>query len=237
MTSTPVHCSSCSLNDLCLPVGLTQAELKKLDGLVSTRRKVPQGSALYRSGDPFSALYAIRTGFFKTEINTADGRGHVTGFQMMGEIMGLDGITQDHHACDAIALEDAEVCVMDFDRIESLSRELDSLQRHLHKVMSREIVRDQGAMMLLSIMNAEERVASFLANLVDRLKARGFSSSELILRMARKDIGSHLGMTIETVSRVLSRMVQDGMITVNQRHIVIANPQRLLEKASLSRPG
>jgi CRP/FNR family transcriptional regulator len=126
---------------------------------------------------------------------------------------------------------------MDFERIESLSRELDSLQRHLHKVMSREIVRDQGAMMLLSIMNAEERVASFLANLVDRLKARGFSSSELILRMGRKDIGSHLGMTIETVSRVLSRMVQDGMITVNQRHIVIANPQRLLEKASLSRPG
>lgn len=120
--SLKVACSSCNLRELCLPVGLNNEELGKLDSLIAGRRRIKRGATLYKSGDPFTAIYAIRTGFFKTEVNTPDGREQVTGFQMMGEIMGLDGIVQDQHSCDAIALEDSEVCIMPFDRIEELSR-------------------------------------------------------------------------------------------------------------------
>ena len=173
-----------------MPLGLSEIEMERVDEVVATRRKVARGDNLFRNGDKFNALYAIRTGFFKTRISAEDGRDQVTGFQMAGEIIGLDGIVSDHHTCDAVALEDAEVCVMPFDRIEELSREITSLQRHVHKIMSREIVRENGVMLLLGSMRAEERLAAFLLNLVQRLHARGFSQSELVLRMSREDIGS-----------------------------------------------
>jgi CRP/FNR family transcriptional regulator len=225
--SLKVACSSCNLRELCLPVGLNNEELGKLDSLIAGRRRVKRGTTLYKTGDPFTAIYAIRTGFFKTEVNTPDGREQVTGFQMMGEIMGLDGIVQDHHSCDAIALEDSEVCIMPFDRIEELSREFGTLQRHIHKIMSREIVRDQGVMLLLGNMRADERLAAFLVNLVQRLHARGFSQSEVVLRMTRKEIGNYLGMQLETVSRTFSKFVDDGIIAVNQRHITIKDIEAL----------
>jgi CRP/FNR family transcriptional regulator len=225
--SIKVACSSCNLRELCMPVGLSAQELTQLDTLIAGRKKVLKGSPLYKAGDPFHALYAVRTGFFKTEVNTQDGRSQVTGFQMMGEIMGLDGIVQDQHSCDAVALEDSEVCVMPYARIEELSMGFEPLGRHLHKVMSREIVRDQGVMLLLGIMRAEERVAAFLLNLVQRLHARGFSQSEVVLRMTRREIGSYLGMKLETVSRVFSRFAEDGVVDVNQRHIVIRDPAAL----------
>jgi CRP/FNR family transcriptional regulator len=146
---------------------------------------------------------------------------------MAGEIIGLDGIVNELHTCDAIALEDAEVCVLPFDRIEEISREINSLQRHVHKIMSREIVREHGVMLLLGSMRAEERLAAFLLNLVQRLQARGFSKTELILRMTREEIGSYLGMKLETVSRTFSKFADDGMVEVKQRHIHICDADAL----------
>ena len=210
-----------------MPLGLNESEMERIDEVVATRRKVARGDNLFRNGDKFNALFAIRTGFFKTRISAEDGRDQVTGFQMAGEIIGLDGIVSDHHTCDAVALEDAEVCVMPFDRIEELSREITSLQRHVHKIMSREIVRENGVMLLLGSMRAEERLAAFLLNLVQRLHARGFSQSELVLRMTREEIGSYLGLKLETVSRTFSKFVDDGMVEVKQRHVRILNPDGL----------
>jgi CRP/FNR family transcriptional regulator len=210
-----------------MPLGLNESELERVDEVVATRRKVARGDNLFRNGDKFNALYAIRTGFFKTRISAEDGRDQVTGFQMAGEIIGLDGIVSDHHTCDAVALEDAEVCVMPFDRIEELSREITSLQRHVHKIMSREIVRENGVMLLLGSMRAEERLAAFLLNLVQRLHARGFSQSELVLRMTREEIGSYLGLKLETVSRTFSKFVEEGIVEVKQRHVRILNPDAL----------
>jgi len=210
-----------------MPLGLNESEMERVDEVVATRRKVPRGDNLFRNGDKFNALYAIRTGFFKTRISAEDGRDQVTGFQMAGEIIGLDGIVSDHHTCDAVALEDAEVCVMPFDRIEELSREITSLQRHVHKIMSREIVRENGVMLLLGSMRAEERLAAFLLNLVQRLHARGFSQSELVLRMTREEIGSYLGLKLETVSRTFSKFVEDGIVEVKQRHVRILNADGL----------
>jgi CRP/FNR family transcriptional regulator len=225
--SIKVACSSCNLRELCLPMGLNPDEMTKLDNVISTRRRIKRGGALFNTGDKFTSLYAVRSGFFKTCVTTADGRDQVTGFQMTGEIIGLDGIVSDRHSCDAIALEDAEVCVMPFDQVEELSREFTTLQHHVHKIMSREIVRDHSVMLLLGSMRAEERLAAFLLNLVQRLHARGFSQSELILRMTREEIGSYLGMKLETVSRTFSKFVEDGVIDVKQRYVHIKNTDAL----------
>ncbi len=222
-----VACSNCNLRELCMPVGLSEEELVRVDELVASRRSIKRGQALFHTGEKFSSLFAVRTGFFKTTVTTEDGRDQVTGFQMAGEIIGLDGIVNERHTCDAIALEDAEVCVMPFDRIEDSSREVGALQHHVHKIMSREIVREHGVMLLLGSMRAEERLAAFLLNLVQRLQARGFSSQELILRMTREEIGSYLGMKLETVSRTFSRFADEGIIEVRQRHIHIVDEQAL----------
>lgn len=212
-----------------MPVGLSQEELDRIDEVIGTRRKIKRGATLFRNGEKFTSLYAIRTGFFKTRIASEDGRDQVTGFQMAGEVVGLDGIVNDHHSCDAVALEDAEVCVMPFDRIEEISREVNALQRHVHKIMSREIVREHGVMLLLGSMRAEERLATFLLNLVQRLHARGFSQSELVLRMTREEIGSFLGLKLETISRTFSRFVEEGIVEVKQRHVHIVNTEALRE--------
>ena len=222
-----VACSNCNLRELCMPVGLNDDQLKRIDDVVAVRRKIKRGATLFRNGEQFTSLFAIRTGFFKTCVATEDGRDQVTGFQMAGEIIGLDGIVNDHHTCDAVALEDAEVCVMPFDRIEELSREVNALQHHVHKIMSREIVREHGVMLLLGSMRAEERLAAFLLNLVQRLHARGFSQSELVLRMTREEIGSYLGLKLETVSRTFSKFVEEGIVEVKQRHVRIVDTDAL----------
>ena len=222
-----VACSSCNLRELCMPVGLEISDMKKLDEVVATRKQVKQGQLLFGNGDPFTSLYAILTGFFKTCVSNEDGREQVTGFQMAGEIIGLDGIVTDHHSCNAVALEDAEVCIMPFANVEELSREFPVLQRHVHKIMSREIVRENGMMMMLGNMRAEERLSAFLLNLVQRLHARGFSQSEMILRMTREEIGSYLGLKLETISRTFSKLSEDGIIEVKQRYVKILAPEEL----------
>ena len=222
-----IACSNCNLRELCMPLGLTAAELDRIDEVVASRRKIKRGETLFHNGEKFTSLFAIRTGFFKTCITTEDGRDQVTGFQMAGEVIGLDGIVNDIHTCNAVALEDAEVCVMPFDRIEELSREVNALQHHVHKIMSREIVRENGVMLLLGSMRAEERLAAFLLNLMQRLHARGFSQSELVLRMTREEIGSYMGLKLETVSRTFSKFVDDGIIEVKQRHIRIIDRDAL----------
>ena len=222
-----IACSNCNLRELCMPLGLTPTEMDRIEEVVVSRRKIKRGGSLFRLGEKFTNLYAIRTGFFKTCVTTEDGRDQVTGFQMAGEVIGLDGIVNDVHTCNAIALEDAEVCTMPFERIEELSREVTALQHHVHKIMSREIVRENGVMLLLGSMRAEERLAAFLLNLMQCLHARGFSQSELVLRMTREEIGSYMGLKLETVSRTFSKFVEDGIIEVKQRHIRVLNAQAL----------
>lgn len=222
-----IACSDCNMRELCMPVGLSHDELDRIDDIIGARKKIKRGETVFHNGERFTNLYAIRTGFFKTCITSEDGRDQVTGFQMAGEIIGLDGIGHDHHTCDAVALEDGEICAMPFARIEDLSREVNALQHHVHKIMSREIVREHGVMLLLGSMRAEERLAAFLLNLAQRLHARGFSQSELVLRMTREEIGSYLGLKLETISRTFSKFVDDGIVQVRQRHVHIVNTDAL----------
>lgn len=229
LAQTPfkLACSGCNLRELCLPVGLSRDNLDRLDTLVTGRRNVARGQTLFQAGEAFLSLYAVRTGFFKTCVSSSDGRDQVTGFQMAGELLGLDGISTDQHSCDAVALEDSQVCVIPYSQLEALSREIGELQHQFHKLMSREIVREHGVMLLLGGMRAEERLAAFLLNLTQRLQARGFSASSLVLRMTRDEIGSYLGLTLETVSRAFSKFQEEGLLDVKQRQIRVLDPAKL----------
>ena len=217
-------CSTCSLRELCLPVGLMPNEFEQLDAVIRQSRRLKKGEYLFRAGEPFSSLYAIRTGFFKTTVASQDGRDQVTGFFMSGELIGMDGICSHVHSCDAVALEDSEVCELPFAHMENLGQRIPSLQTHFFRLMSREIVRDQGVMLLLGNMRAEERLAAFLLNLSNRLYSRGFAANDFILRMSREEIGSYLGLKLETVSRNLSRFQQEGWVKVEHKHIQILQP-------------
>jgi CRP/FNR family transcriptional regulator len=220
-------CPQCHMRHLCWPQGLSVEELARLEVLVSHHRKIKRGDHLYHAGDHFNAIYTVHAGFFKTDVLLPDGRDQVTGFQMAGEMLGLDGIGTDIHTCNAVALEDSEVCFIPFNRLEGMLSEIRSLQSHFHKLMSREIVRDHGVMMLLGTMRAEERVAAFLINLSQRFLSRGFSPAEFNLRMTREEIGSYLGLKLETVSRAFSRFAENGLISVQQRNIRILDTEGL----------
>ena len=219
-------CSTCSLRELCLPAGLDHHELEKVDRLVNRRRPVRRGDYLYRSGSPLESLYAIRSGFMKSCVLHEDGREQVAGFHMMGDVMALDAISTGRHLCDVVALEDSEVCEIPLARLEQLSRDIPSLQQHFHRIMSREIVRDHGVMLLRGTMRAEERLAAFLLNLSQRFAARGYSPSEFYLRMTREEIGSYLGLKLETISRALSRFHEQKLIEVRTKYVKILDMTR-----------
>lgn len=212
-------------------MGLSHEDMDRLDDVISQRRNVVRGATVYRAGHKFSALYAIRTGFFETTVTTIDGREQVTGFQTTGELLGMDGIGADAHTHTATALEDSQVCVIPFAGLESALREAPELQRRVHRVMSREIVREQGVMMLLAGMRAEQCLATFLLGLAKRLEARGFAPAEMVLRMSREEIGSYLGMTIETVSRTFAKLKAEGLVDVDLREVRILRPEALQELA------
>ena len=214
--SAVVTCANCKVSSLCLPAELNRQQLDQVEDMVGARIKVKRGSALFATGDRFKSLYVVRTGFLKTETTLEDGRRWVRGFQMAGEMLGLDAIANEAHTCEAIAMEDSDVCVMPYDLLESTSRRVVALQRHLHRAMSREILRE-GSLMQQTGMPAQER---------------GFSRSELVLRMSREEIGSAVGLKLETVSRMFSKFAADGIVTIQQRHVNILDMAALREIAN-----
>ena len=220
-------CSNCSVLELCLPLGLTVSEIQCLDTLIVQRYRVKKGAALYRAGDPLRSLYAVRIDSFKTSLLSVDGREQVTGFQMPGEMLGLDAISTDSHTCNAFALEDSEVCPIHFLQLERLAREMPSLQHNLNKILSREIVRDHDMMMMLGNMNSDERLAAFLLNLSHRLNMRGYSSRSFVLKMRREEIGSYLGLRLETICRGIAHLRDRGLVEVTGRDVRILDMDEL----------
>jgi CRP/FNR family transcriptional regulator len=228
-TRPGARCSSCAMRTVCMPQGLTQSEVARLDSIICSTRMIRQGEALYRANDPFQSIYAVRAGSFKTIVMHRDGREQVTGFHLAGDVLGLDGVSSSHHGLDAIVIEDSNVCIIPFHLLESLCRETKVVQQHIHRMMGGEIVRESVLMMLLGTMSADQRVASFLINLSARLKARGYSPAAFNLRMTREEIGSYLGMKLETVSRMFSRFQRDGLVDTHGKQI------RILDLDGLSR--
>lgn len=195
--------------------------MNRLDQIIGKRRSLPRGGTLYRVGDAFTNLYAIRLGHFKTYQINPEGDEQITGFQMAGELLGMDAISTDRHHCNAVALEDSEVCEIPFSRLENLFSDIPTLLRHFHRMMSQEITREQSVMLLLGNMRAEQRFAAFLVNLSSRYATRGYSSTSFQLRMGREEIGNYLGLTIESISRLLSKFKKQGWIKVSNRELEI----------------
>ncbi len=235
---SPAHsCSTCGLRQLCLPAGLDAREIERLERLTLERPEVRKGASLFRSGDRFESVFAVRSGSFKTRLPAPAGGEQITGFQMTGDLLGLTGIAGGVLACDAVALEDAEICVINFDQLEALARECPALQRGLHRYMSQALVDDQVMRKLLAQARADERVAAFLVHLGQRQKVLGLSEDDLVLRMSREEIANLLGLRIETVSRCLSRLHDDGTIEVQGRRIKVLEREQLQRLAQGSPDG
>jgi CRP/FNR family transcriptional regulator, anaerobic regulatory protein len=197
-----------------MPAALAEKNPAKLNGVFGNSRKVKRGEAIYRAGEQFHNLYIARAGSSKTVATLRDGREQITGFQIAGDFLGLEGISIGKHTVDAVALEDGQVCIVPYKALEALGNEDRDLQHHFHKIMSREIVRESALLTLMGSMTAEERVAAFLVSLSKRFRERGYSPAEFTLRMTREEIGSHLGLTLETVSRMLSLLQRRGFVDV-----------------------
>jgi CRP/FNR family transcriptional regulator, anaerobic regulatory protein len=218
-------CSACQDDDPCLPCGLAHAADEA--GGESSRRRVLRGEPLFREGDPCRAILAVRSGTFKSVITGPDGDEQVTGFQIAGDILGLDGLADGRHASGAVALENSEVVVLPYSA--EGRRDPHQLGPVLPRLIGRELVRKQKLALLLACMSAPQRLASFLLNLSRRLEARGYSAREFHLRMTRGEIGSYLGLNLETVSRTFSLLQQRRIVDVNGRHV------RLRDRAALVR--
>ena len=227
-----ISCGNCRLGAICLPLALENDDIVKLDNIVQRGRPLQKGEYLYRERDAFSAVYAVRSGVVKAYRLTGDGQEQITGFYFPGEILGMDGISSDKYASSAKALETAAVCEIPFNRLEELSTQLPSMQRHFFQLMSQEIISDQQLITLLSKNSAEERVASLLISISARNARRNLSRTQFRLPMSRTDIGNFLGLTIETVSRVMSRFSKQGLIEVDNKEITLLDQECLKEIAN-----
>lgn len=232
-----VACQNCSLFQLCLPMGVDKDDLSRLDEIIKRKRPVKRGDDLFRVGDEFKAIYAVRSGSIKTYSPSHDGQEQVTGFHLPGELLGLDAISNGHHPCTAKSLETTSVCEIPFERLEELGHQIPSLQRQMFRVMSREIFEEESHTLLLGKRNAEERLAAFLLSVSSRFKSRGFSATEFNLSMSRNDIGNYLGLAVETVSRMFTRFQDEGVLSVERKHVEIHDLDRLHEMAGVPRPS
>lgn len=222
-----VSCNDCSLSSICLPLAVSLDELQQLEQIMHRGRPLKRGEHLYRAGDAFESVYAVRSGAIKTYAVSEDGEEQVTGFYLPGEIIGMDGISTASHVSSAKALETASVCEIPFARLEELSGRIPSLQHHFFSLMSREIQADRELHMLLGKKAAEERIASLLLSIGARQRRRGLSADRLRLPMSRYDIANYLGLAVETVSRILTRFQQQGMLEVEGRDITIVDRDTL----------
>ncbi|KZN13199.1 fumarate/nitrate reduction transcriptional regulator Fnr [Marinomonas sp. TW1] len=217
------QCQNCSLSALCLPIALADEDINRLDQIIERKKPLKKGEFLFRQGDHFDSLYAVRSGTLKTYNITSLGEEQITGFYCPSELLGLSGIDSSAYPVSAKALETTTVCEIPFSHLEELSTKIPSLKHQIFKIMSRKISDDQQMMVLLGKKNADEKVASFLLNLSNRFKRRGYSASSFRLSMSRGEIGNYLGLAVETVSRVITRFQKNELIHVDGKEIEIVN--------------
>lgn len=218
---TPVACKDCGVYQLCLPMGLNQADTSLLDSIVKRKQVYKRGEVLYRIGQSFENIFAIRSGSVKTYIFTDDGRVQITGFHIAGELIGLNDIDSKIYSCEARALETTSVCEVSIEKFQDLVERVPAIQYQMLKIMGGEIRQNQELMLLLGKKSAEERLATYLLGLSRRFEKRHYSPIQFNLSMSRSDIGNYLGLAEETVCRVLARFQDEGLITTQRRQVYI----------------
>ncbi len=230
-----IHCHDCSMGSLCIPFTLNTAELELLDNIIERKKPIQKGEQIFKSGDPLKSLFAIRSGTVKSYTITEQGDEQITGFHLAGDVIGFDGIHAQAHQSFAQALETSMVCEIPFHVLDELSGVMPKLRQQIMRLMSNEIMSDQEMILLLSKKNAEERLAAFISNLANRFGSRGFSPKEFRLTMTRGDIGNYLGLTVETISRLLGRFQKSELIEVKGKYITILDENGLHLLAGHSR--
>ncbi|NRA84862.1 MAG: fumarate/nitrate reduction transcriptional regulator Fnr [Gammaproteobacteria bacterium] len=230
-----IHCQSCNMADLCIPFSLNDTEMGQLDNIIERKKPIQKGELICSAGEALNSLFAIRSGSFKSYTISADGHEQVTAFNLAGDIIGFDSIGRQKHQSFAIALETSMICEIPFDTIDALSGRMPRLRQQMMRLMSDEILNDQTMLMLLSKRSAEERLATFIYRLGERQGERGFSSKEFRFTMTRGDIGNYLGLTVETISRLLGRFQKSDLIAVQGKYITILDVEGL-EQASGTKP-
>lgn len=216
-----IHCQNCSFSHLCLPVALNKTEIESLDDIIERKKPLHKGDILVQSGDEFRSLFAVRTGSFKSFVTNADGEEQITGFHFPGDIIGFDALRENIHQSYTQALETAMVCELPYETLDEMSVQFPKLRHQIMSFMSAEIKQDHNMMMLLNKRTAEERLLYFISHLSQRFEERGFSNKEFHLTMTRNEIGNYLGLTIETISRLLGRFQKEGIIKVDGKLITI----------------
>ena len=230
----PVACKNCGVYQLCLPLGLNESGLGLLDSVVRRKEVYKRGQLLFRPGDRFDYVYAIRSGSAKTSVSSDDGRVQITGFHIAGELLGLSALASGQYSCEARALETISVCKVEAARLDEIAREIPAIQYQMLKIMSGQIRRDEELMLLLGTRRTEERLAAYLIGLSRRFASRNYSPTQFRLSMSRKDIGNYLGMAEETVCRILTRFQEEGLITAERRNVRLNDLARL---AAVARNG
>lgn len=213
---------------------LADSEIEHLENIIQRKQVLKKGEFLFKAGDNFDAIYAIRSGSIKSYTISTDGTEQLTGFHLPGEMVGLNAVSTETYPSFAKALETSLVCSIPFDRLETLARDLPGLQKQLFRVMSGEIRDEQELMMLLSKKNADEKFAAFVINLSARYQRRGLSGTEFFLSMTRSDIGNYLGLAVETVSRLITRLSKKGLIEIKDRYLRIVEQDELSSLAGTS---
>jgi CRP/FNR family transcriptional regulator len=233
MSASSINCQDCGFSQLCLPFSLNNAELDQLDDIIQRKRPSHKGDHLFEAGKPLHALYAVRTGSFKTYTLTEQGEEQITGFHLPGDVIGFDAIGNQQHPSYAQALETAMVCEIPFQTLDQLLDQMPKLRQQLMRLMSQDISGDQQMMLWLNRKTAEEKLAAFLTNMAQRFGNRGFSKKEFRLTMTRGEIGNYLGLTVETISRLLGRFHKDEIIHVDGKLIVITDFAELSKIAGM----
>ncbi len=222
-------CVQCSLSNLCVPIAVSHDEIERLEDIIKQGKTISRGDHIFKEHSPFKSIFAVRSGAIKTYSVSEGGEEQVTGFYLPGEIIGLDSTNTETYSCSAKALERSSVCEIPFGQLEDLATKIPTLQHHFFQLMSKEIQDSRQLTMLLSKNSAEERIASLIISISERFKKRKLSNIQFRLPMPRNDIGSYLGLAVETVSRVFTRFQKTGLISVQGRELVIENMPALLE--------
>ncbi|NEN75887.1 helix-turn-helix domain-containing protein [Pelistega sp. NLN82] len=222
-----IHCANCMLGRICMPQKMNLTDIEHLTELIKERIRVAKGEYVFHIGNTSGAIYSIRTGAIKTQVENNCGHTQITGFFLPGEVFGLDSFTAQQHTSDAIALEDSEVCVMYTKDLNIVAQQIPSLQAQFRHLLSGEIIRSHQLLLSLGSLRSDQRVAWFILDMSARFTQLGYSSNEFILRMSREDIGNYLGLTLETVSRLFSRFQKEGLIHIQQRAIRILDHEAL----------
>ena len=227
-------CDSCSLNTICLPNGLANKELEQLEVLIDKTVKIKKKDTVYLSMDEAKGIYAIKSGAIKTSIANSEGLEQVLEFHLPGDMLGFDAFNNGFHTCNAVALEDTLLCKISTEAFDDMCERLPSLRREMMHQVGKEIAHNQNLLLSLGQQQTDERLATFLLQMSNHFQSRGFSGNEFVIPMPRQDLSNYLGMAVETLSRIISRLTDNGIVEIDRRLVIIKDMGKLEDLAHTS---